>query len=38
VARLKRPRRGGGARRAQLPKEVFWLVLKFWRSSRDFDD
>jgi len=23
---------------SQLPKEVFWLVLKFWRSSRDFHE
>ena len=34
--RLKRPRRGGARRAAQLPREVFWLIVKFWRSSRDF--
>jgi hypothetical protein len=28
-------RRARAPQAAQLPKEVFWLVLKFWRSDRD---
>ena len=31
-------RRARAPRAAQLPKEVFWLVLKFWRSDRDARD
>jgi len=32
-AQPKGPRRS--IARVQLPKEVFWLVFKFWRSDRD---
>ena len=31
-------RRARAPQAAQLPKEVFWLILKFWRSDRDSRD
>jgi len=32
----RRARRGRTRAHARLPREVFWLILKFWRSDRDF--
>ena len=35
VAYPSQPEKPRSVARAQLPKEVFWLILEFWRSDRD---
>jgi len=35
--RTRASKRNASIVRTQLPKEVFWLIVSYWRSSRDYD-